>query len=104
MSTQQPGGGLRQRFQWTSYGFIPGLLLGILLGWVFSGFFTWIIRFGFAFVVLLILAAIFFAWRWFTSRDTQSQVIVYEYQTRPPGEAIDTRSRVVDGNSGYPER
>ena len=93
----------RERFQWSSYGFLPGLLIGILLGWIFSGVVSWLFRFGIALLILIPLVALFFAWRWWTTRD-DNQVIVYEYSSRRPDESIESRSRVVDARDGSPER
>lgn len=95
---------LRERFQWGSYGFLPGLLIGIVLGWIFSGVVTWVVRFGFALLILIPLVLLFFAWRWWTARAGSSQVIMYEYPPRQAGDAIDTRSRIVEPGSGYQER
>lgn len=93
----------RERFQWGSYGFVPGLLIGILLGWIFSGVVNWLFRFGIALLVLIPIVAIFLAWRWWTTRD-DDQVIVYEYSNRRPDETLESRSRVVDAADGSPER
>lgn len=47
----------------TQFAFVAGLLLGILLGWLFSGVVGAVMRFGFVAVALLLLmAAIFFWW------------------------------------------
>ena len=100
---RQASNGFRERFQWGSYGFVPGLLIGILLGWIFSGVVSWVVRFGIALLILIPLVALFFAWRWWTTRD-DNQVIVYEYSNRRPDETIESRSRVVDVGNGSPDR
>ncbi|MBA2521448.1 MAG: hypothetical protein H0V24_17475 [Chloroflexia bacterium] len=104
MNPQSRGAGLRERFQWGSYGFLPGLLIGVVLGWIFSGVVSWVVRFGLALLILIPLVLLFFAWRWWTTRGIGSQVIMYEYPPRQAGDPIEARSRLVDPNSGYQER
>ena len=104
MNPRATANGFRERFQWGSYGFIPGLLLGIVLGWIFSGVVSWLFRFGLALLILIPLVLLFFAWRWFTTRDDQREVVVYEYADRRPGEQIETGGRIVDTNGGTAER
>lgn len=62
---------VRDRFQWGSYGFIGGLLLGVILGWIFQGVVSWIFRFGLVLLLVIPLVALFLAWRRFADRDQQ---------------------------------
>lgn len=68
-----PIGMVRDRFQWGSYGFATGLLLGVILGWIFQGVVSWIIRFGIVLLVLIPLVLAFFAWRRFSNRDEEEE-------------------------------
>jgi cobalamin biosynthesis protein CobD/CbiB len=51
--------------------FIVGLLLGILIGWVFSGLVSAVMRFGFAILLLLPLALAI--WFWFKVRSARPE-------------------------------
>lgn len=52
--------------------FIVGLLLGVLIGWVFSGLVGAVMRFGFAILLLVPLALAI--WFWFKVRNARNQV------------------------------
>ncbi len=47
--------------------FIVGLVLGILIGWVFSGLVSAVMRFGFA--ILLLVPLVVAIWFWFKVRN-----------------------------------
>lgn len=78
----------------TQIGFIAGLLLGILLGWMFSGVVGAVMRLGFLAIVLFIfLAAVLFWWN--MRRASQSEgPTVYTWSSTsispPPGDFRDT--------------
>lgn len=55
--------GVRDRFQWGGYGFVAGLLLGLLLGVFFYGVVSFVIRYGVVILLLVPLIWLFFAWR-----------------------------------------
>lgn len=55
--------GVRDRFQWGSYGFVAGLLLGLILGVFFYGIVSFIIRYGLVALLLIPLVWAFFFWR-----------------------------------------
>ena len=59
---------LRERFRWSSYGFIGGMVLGIILGWIFNGVVSWIVRFGFVALLLVPLVVVFLVWRRLSDR------------------------------------
>lgn len=57
------GSFVRQRLQWTIYGFIAGILIGMVLGWLFHGVLT--ATFNFLLVAALLIPFIlaFLFWR-----------------------------------------
>jgi hypothetical protein len=81
---------IRQRFQWGSYGFLPGIILGIILGWLFHGVVSWIVRFGIVFLLLIPIVAVLFVWWRLSSRN------------RSDG-TIETRSTIVEYRPGRQE-
>mgnify|MGYP000660363416 CR=1 FL=1 len=60
---QQSGG----RMQWGSYGFVAGLSIGVLLGWMLSGFIGAFIRVGIVALVVIPIVLLFLAWRRFVT-------------------------------------
>jgi F0F1-type ATP synthase assembly protein I len=76
---------IRDRFQFGSYGFIAGLVVGLLLGWLFHGFVGFVVRFGLVVLLLTPLVVIFLIWRKLSDRDPRPQV-------------IETSAVVVDGD------
>ena len=70
---------VRERFQWGSYGFIPGLILGIVLGWLFHGVVSWIFRFGLVALLLVPLVIAFVVWRRWSDRSRRDDVIESRY-------------------------
>ena len=84
MNTQYPYG-QRQgsgRMQWGSYGFIAGIVLGVMIGWMFSGFVGLVIRFGLALLVLVPILLLVFAYRKFVS--PMRRMMTVEYLNSPP--------------------
>ncbi len=51
------------RVQWGSYGFIAGILLGVMLGWFFNGIVGAFVRLAMAAVIVIPLILLFIAWR-----------------------------------------
>lgn len=88
---------VRDRFQWGSYGFVAGIVVGVVLGWLFNRVVGTILWVGLV-VVLLVLA--FTAWRWVTSRGRE---LKEDVETRVEGlrgggrnEVVETESFVVE--------
>ena len=84
MNTQYPYG-QRQgsgRMQWGSYGFIAGIVLGVMIGWMFSGFVGLVIRFGLALLVLVPILLLYVAYRKFVS--PMRRMMTDEYLNSPP--------------------
>jgi hypothetical protein len=121
MDPQSGTNPLRERFRWAGFGFIPGIVVGILLGWMFSGVVSWLVTFTFGLAILVPIVLLFLAWRWWNNRGNQNRMVMYEYSmrppgdlienrsrydygSRPPGDAIETQARVVDSTNGLPER
>ena len=64
MDTAATGAGyVRHRLQWTTYGFIAGILIGMVVGWIFSGIIS--AAFNFLLVAALLIPFIlaFLFWR-----------------------------------------
>lgn len=53
------------RMQWGSYGFLAGVLVGLLMGWMFHGFVGAVVRLGLAALIIIPLVLAFLAWRKF---------------------------------------
>ena len=51
------------RVQWGSYGFMAGIVVGVMLGWFFNGIVGAIFRLGMAAVIIIPLVLVFIAWR-----------------------------------------
>lgn len=74
---------VRERFQWGSYGFVTGIILGLILGWIFHGVIS---RIFWILVVLVPLIFAFLVWQRLTNR-------------RRRDDAVETRSFVVETRS-----
>lgn len=84
MNTQYPYG-QRQgngRLQWGSYGFIAGIVLGVMIGWMFSGFVGLVIRFGLVLVVLIPILLLYLGYRKFVS--PVRRIMTVEYANSQP--------------------
>ena len=65
----------RDRFQWISYGFIPGIVLGLILGWLFHGVVGTLLRFLLVAIVLAPLVIGFIAWQRLKNRGQADEVV-----------------------------
>ena len=68
---------LRERFRWSGYGFMTGIIVGAILGWMFNkvvGAILWVGVVGLALVPLLI---VFLVWRRLSDRgkDDRQEVV-----------------------------
>lgn len=83
----------------TQIGFVAGLLLGILLGWMFSGVVGAVMRLGFLAVVLFIfLAALLFWWNMRRASQTEGPTVFTWSNTSLPQNQDDFR------DSGMPRQ
>ena len=92
----------RGRMQWGGYGFMAGIVLGVLIGWSFAGFIGAFIRVGVVALVLVPVALLYIAWRKFVApilRPPVQREYVREYGDS--GNAIETRA-VVRGAEREP--
>jgi hypothetical protein len=76
------------RVQWGSYGFLAGVLFGVLLGWSFHGFIGAFIRVGLVALVVVPLILIYLAWRKFLAPLLRPPV---EHEYVAPLGSIETR-------------
>ena len=101
---QQRLGTVRNQFQLVSYGFLPGLVVGVILGWLFNrvvGTILWV-----GLVVVIVLLA-FTVWRWVSERGRQAEAIVRTRGGSLRGgddEAVEVDSYVVEGRSDRGDR
>lgn len=89
------GGG---RWQWGSYGFLAGLAVGVMTGWMFSGFVSAFIRVGLAALIVVPVVLVFLAWRRYVAPVFRAP------EPRPPvasPNAIETRA-VIHGQAREP--
>lgn len=59
------------RLRGAQFGFVAGLLIGLIFGWFFHGVISLAIRFGL--LMLLLLPLIVIGWFWFRSQRRQTQ-------------------------------
>jgi len=55
--------GMRERFQWAGYGFVAGLLIGLLTGVFFYSIVSLVLRYGLVALLLVPLVWLVFTWR-----------------------------------------
>ncbi|MDQ3468130.1 MAG: hypothetical protein M3411_07845 [Chloroflexota bacterium] len=98
---------IRDRFQWGSYGFIAGIILGLFLGWFFHGAVDFLIRFGFVALAVAPLIILFLVWRRLTDRaqPQENEMVTRHAVLRDQqGEVIDADSFVIDARTERQER
>ena len=83
------------RFQWGSYGFMAGILVGVLMGWLFAGFVGAFIRIAMVGLAIVPLVLIYIAWRKIVAPWLRPPAEQY-HQYVGPVDAIETRA-VVHG-------
>lgn len=89
---------VRDRVQWGSYGFIAGLVIGLILGWLFNRVVGTVLWVGLV-VVVLVLA--FTVWRWVTDRGRQIEGLVEERRSSLRSDRADRddgRDRIAGGD------
>ena len=82
---------LRERARWSVYGFLGGLLLGIIVGWAFHRIVGAILSLGFVLLLLIPLVVVLIAWWRLSRRDRRDEVVV-------------TRTVVVDRDTPLEDR
>ena len=91
------------RMQWGGYGFMAGIVLGVLIGWFFAGFIWAFIRVGVVLLAVIPLVLLYIGWRKFVAPilrpPVQSEPVRREYVDA--GYAIETRA-VVHGTEREP--
>jgi len=98
---------IRDRFQWGSYGFVAGIVLGLILGWFFHGAVGIILRFGLVALLLAPLIILFLVWRRLTDRaqpQENEMVTRHAFLRDQQGEVIDADSFVIDARTERQER
>jgi predicted lipid-binding transport protein (Tim44 family) len=80
------------RLRGAQFGFIAGIVIGLVFGWIFHGIISMAFRFGL--LVLLLLPLIIIGWLWFRSqRAPRPQNMDYQQQQQRAGRSW---SAVVD--------
>lgn len=87
------------RMHWGGYGFLTGIVLGVLMGWFFAGFIGAFIRVAMVALAVVPLALLYIAWRRFVAPLLRPPV---ERRYEDPGYAIETRA-VVQGGVREPQ-
>jgi len=96
-----------ERIRWTRHGFFAGLILGVVMGWLFHGVISFVLRFGL--VLLLILPLLVIGWLWLRSSRrsqagdpvrTERQVVTWSSQRVTPPERFEPTGPIVDVPTG----
>ncbi|MGI9254187.1 MAG: hypothetical protein ACR2J8_10595 [Thermomicrobiales bacterium] len=84
---------VKERMQWVVYGMIAGLLIGLVLGWLFSGIIGTAIK---MLVVAALLVPVYFAWRfWKSTKDDQKAAQAAREAAAEAVEAIEAQGKLV---------
>jgi membrane protein implicated in regulation of membrane protease activity len=83
------------RFQWGSYGFMAGIVVGILMGWLLAGFVGAFLRIALVALAVVPIVLIYLAWRKVVAPWLRPPT-EHRYQYVGPANAIETRA-VVHG-------
>jgi hypothetical protein len=89
-----------RRIQWGSYGFLAGIFIGVMLGWLFAGFIGAFIRVAMVALVLVPIVLVYVAWRKIVAPWLRPPVEP-QYRYIAPDNAIETRA-VVHGAVAEP--
>ena len=87
------------RMQWGSYGFLAGIFIGVVLGWMFAGFIGAFIRVAMVAMVAVPIVLLYIAWRKLIAPLMRPPV---ERRFAAPANAIETNA-VVHGAVGEPQ-
>lgn len=72
------------RMQWGSYGFIAGIVLGVMIGWMFSGFVGLVVRFGLFLLILIPVVLLYMGYRKFVAPVRRAMTQTYQATTPAP--------------------
>ena len=100
-----------ERLRWTRHGFFAGLILGVMMGWLFHGVISFVLRFGL--LLLLLLPLLVIGWLWLrSSRGGQPgdpagngrQVVTWSSRSVVPPDRFEPTGPIVDVPAGRPRR
>ncbi len=97
----------RDRAQWSAYGFIAGILIGLVLGWLFHGFIGAIFTFVIVGAILAVFVLAYLFYR--RTREAIDEVRRPDLESEPTvrldsGEPIDASSYVIRERTESRER
>lgn len=100
--------GFWDRTRFARFGFIAGLIVGILIGWFFHGVVSLIMRVGFVIALLIPLAIVLWLW-WRSSRTPMPgerprasiQWVEIGSRDNGRGDPADRRRRAADADTAY---
>lgn len=81
-----------QRLKGAQFGFVAGIIIGLVFGWIFHGIISLAFRFGL--LVLLLLPLIVIGWLWFRSQRTPGPRHSVGYPQQPSGRSWATMIEV----------
>ena len=87
------------RVEWGGYGFAAGILVGVILGWMFAGFVGAFVRVAIVAIVIVPVVLAYIAWRRFVAPLMRPQA---PPPVAEPYSAIETRE-VVHGITREPQ-
>ncbi len=96
-----------ERLRWTRHGFFAGLILGVVMGWLFHGVISFVLRFGLVLLLLLPLLVIGRLWlrssRGGPAGDPAGngrQVVTWSSRSVTPPERFEPAGPIVDVPTG----